>query len=117
MKARRLGKLALVQDSRLRSSHVGRVIVSTSSKHHAAAGTATPWPPPPSHHKFLLALPVVTDAGLEVLDVQVGGLHRQVVEPLQPAAFIVGSAPASAVSSLLPLLPRSMPSSLLVHQS
>ncbi len=37
--------------------------------------------------KTLLSLPVVLDAGLEVLDVQVGGL-RQVVEALQPPLHV-----------------------------
>ena len=37
--------------------------------------------------KLLLPLPVVPDAGFEVVDVQVGGL-RQVVEPFQPALHV-----------------------------
>ena len=60
----------------------------------------------------LLPLPVVPDAGLEVLDVQVGGL-RQVVEPLQPLPHVLklrlgGLQP-------LPLLPGDAVH-LLVHQ-
>ena len=37
--------------------------------------------------QFLLPLPVLSDAGFEVVDVQVGGL-RQVVEPSQPALHV-----------------------------
>ncbi len=60
----------------------------------------------------LLPLPVVPDAGLEVLDVHVGGLH-QVVEPFQPAPH-VGQLRLHRLQ-LDPLL-LGHPVHLLVHQ-
>ena len=62
--------------------------------------------------KFFLPLPVVLDAGLEVLDIQVSGL-RQVIEPLQPP-FHVGQFCLGGLQPLV-LLPGD-PVHLLVHQ-